>query len=48
MENLNFDPIQFVNQLPNLAKGMIGVFVVILLIILVTSLLNLLSDIKKK
>lgn len=35
-----FNPMNFVNNLPYMAKGMIGVFAVIGIIILVTVILN--------
>ncbi len=37
---LEFLPVNFVNNLPYMAKGMIGIMIVMLLIILVTTLLN--------
>ena len=39
-ENLRFDPMQFVFNLKYLAIGLIGIFIVIGIIILVTVILN--------
>ena len=43
--NLNFDA--FLNSLPMMGKGMLGIFVVTLVIILMISLLNKLTAEKK-
>ena len=45
---MNFEPMNFVKSLEHLAKGMIGILVVMGAIILVTVLLNKLSTKKKK
>jgi hypothetical protein len=45
---MNFEPMNFVTSLAYLAKGMIGILVVMGAIILVTVLLNKLSAKKKK
>ena len=38
--NFNFEPINFVNNLGYMLKGMIGIFVVIGVIVVLTILLN--------
>lgn len=38
--NFNFNPMAFVEHLKYMAQGMIGIFVVIGVIILITALLN--------
>lgn len=40
LDNIKFDPMQFVYNLKYLAIGLIGIFIVIGLIILVTVILN--------
>jgi hypothetical protein len=45
---MNFEPMNFVKSLEHLAKGMIGILVVMGAIILVTMLLNKVSSKKKK
>ncbi len=45
---MNFQPMNFVTSLAYLAKGMIGILVVMGAIILVTMLLNKVSSGKKK
>jgi len=45
---MNFQPMNFVTSLAYLAKGMIGILVVMGAIILVTMLLNKVSSKKKK
>ena len=46
--NFEFHPMNFVSSLEYLAKGMIGIMVVMSVIILTTVLLNKLSTKKKK
>ena len=48
LENIRFDPMQFVYNLKYLAIGLIGIFIVIGLIILVTVILNKFPEGKKK
>ena len=48
LENIKFDPMQFVYNLKYLAIGLIGIFIVIGLIILVTVILNKFPEGKKK
>ena len=48
LENIKFDPMQFVYNLKYLAIGLIGIFIVIGLIILVTVILNKIPEGKKK
>lgn len=43
MQNFKFDPYAFVQGLPIMGKGMLGIFIVIGLIILVTVALNALT-----
>lgn len=43
MQFLKFDPYAFVRGLPTMGKGMLGIFIVIGLIILVTMALNTLT-----
>jgi hypothetical protein len=45
---MNFEPMNFVTSLAYLAKGMIGIMVVMGAIILVTMLLNKISSKKKE
>ena len=45
---MNFEPMNFVTSLAYLAKGMIGILVVMGVIILTTMLLNKLSTKKKE
>ena len=46
--NFEFNPMNFVSSLEYLAKGMLGIMVVMGVIILVTMLLNKISAKKKK
>ena len=46
--NFEFNPMNFVSSLEYLAKGMLGIMVVMGVIILVTMLLNKISTKKKK
>lgn len=46
--NLNFDPSGFVRGLPTMGKGMLGIFLVIGIIILVTAILNALTSKRNK
>lgn len=48
MHVLKFDPSAFVKGLPIMGKGMLGIFVVIGVIILVTLALNALTGKKEK
>ena len=45
---MNFEPMNFIKSLEHLAKGMIGILIVMGAIILATVLLNKLSSNKKK
>ncbi len=45
---MNFEPMNFVTSLEYLAKGMLGIMVVMGVIILVTALLNKISAKKRK
>lgn len=47
MQFLKFDPSAFVRGLPTMGKGMLGIFLVIGVIILVTMALNALTRKKK-
>lgn len=46
--NIEFNPINFVNNLSYMAKGMVGIFAVIGIIIVVTVLLNKITTKKDK
>lgn len=45
--DITFEPMNFVSNLGHMATGMVGIFVVIGVIILVTSLMNKISSRKK-
>jgi hypothetical protein len=46
--NIDFNPMNFVNNLTYLAKGLIGIFIVIGIIMLITVILNKLPSGKNK
>ncbi len=45
---IEFNPHAFIDNLPYMAKGMLGIFIVIGIIIAITSLLNVVTSGKKK
>lgn len=45
---IEFNPHAFIDNLPYMAKGMLGIFIVIGIIIAITSLLNVVTYGKKK
>lgn len=45
---MNFNPMNFITNLPYLVKGVLGTFVALALIALCTIALNKISDTKKK
>lgn len=46
--NFNFEPMNFIKNLPYMAKGMLGILTVILIIILITVILNATTKDKKQ
>ena len=47
-EDIHFNPHAFIDNLPYMAKGMLGIFIVIGIIIAISSLLNVVTSGKKK